>query len=261
MTGIKIDFPNTVYVSDKENNVIQAFSSPSIYVTKISNDKMYENIHIQSTIKYLSITESIRQTSSIDLNKIPDTLYVTFEDEDNYFQLIGIIDRNDEISVVNDEVDVLDLMFEIDDWNIKLTFQFIEGSDIGLVDIKQVLIGKIKSYSTIQKALASCLLWKDNPLNQEVVLKIKEKGLNFVLIQTQFTNGTTGIYSGIMDVNPTINYKSYYKDTLKGDLKNDKSLKVIRSFTPKINNDLTFFRVAEMIVCDNLLNSGFKNCE
>lgn len=44
-------------------------------------------------------------------------------------------------------------------------------------------------------------------------------------------------------------------------LTRDKGLKVIRSFTPKTSNDPSFFQVAEKIVWDNLLKSGFKICE
>ena len=106
---------------------------------------------------------------------------------------------------MNDQVDVQDLKFDVDDWNPKLTFQFLEGSDIGLVNVKQVLIGKIKTYPTSQISLTSASLWKNIPLNQEVVLKIKEKGVNYFIVQVQFANGATGIYSGAINVKPTIN--------------------------------------------------------
>ena len=80
---------------------------------------------------------------------------VTADSDDNDLPLVGTIDRNGEINVVNDQVDVQDLKFEIDDWNPKLTFQFIEGSDSGLVNVKQVLVGKIKAYPTSQIAMTS----------------------------------------------------------------------------------------------------------
>lgn len=158
-------------------------------------------------------------------------------------------------------LDVQDLKFEADDWNPKLTFQFIEGSDSGLVNVKQVLIGKIKAYPTSQIALTSGILWKNIPLNQEVVLKIKEKGVNFFIVQVQFTNGATGIYSGAMDIKPTINDKSFYSDTLKDDLKANKGLKVMTSSSPKIRQDSAFFQVAQKVVCDDLVSFGFRTCE
>ena len=82
---------------------------------------------------------------------------------------------------------------------------------------------------------------------------MKEKGLNYIIVQVQFTNGVTGIYSGAIDVKPTINDKSYYSNSLKDDLKTNKGLKVIASKSPKINQDSVFFQVVQNIVCDDLL--------
>ena len=205
--------------------------------------------------------EPIQNSPVADLSKIPDTLTVTGDSDDNDLPLVGTIDRNGEINVVNDQVDVQDLKFDIDDWNPKLTFQFIEGSDSGLVNVKQVLVGKIKAHPTSQIAMTSGQRWKNVPLNQEVVLKMKEKGLNYIIAQVQFTNGVTGIYSGVIDVKPNVDDKSYYSNSLKDDLKMNKALKVIPANSPKIKQDPVFFQVAQNVVCDDLSAFGFKSCE
>lgn len=254
-SGIAFDTPNTVYVTDKENNVVQVFIPSTM--TTVSESALGNKEVTESE----ATEPSTRVVAPVDMSKIPDTLTLTTESEDNDFPLVATIDRNGGIRMVDEIVNVLDLKFEVDDWNPKLTFQFVSGSESGLVNVKQVLIGKIKSYSNSQKALTSALLWKEIPLNQEVVLKIKENGLNYAIVQVQFSNGATGLYSGAIDVKPNIDDKSFYSDTLRDDLRNNKGLKVIRSITPKIGDDETFYQVAGTIVCDDLTNSGFRTCE
>ena len=260
-SGIAFDSPNTVYVSDKENNLIQVFSSPPVSANSIVASKQPVSNSISQMSSSPQIIESSNGSRSVDASKIPDTLTVTADSDDNDFPIVGTLDRNGGASIINDQMDVQDLKFEVDDWNPKFTFQFLEGSESGLVNVKQVLIGKIKAYPTSQIALTSALLWKNIPLNQEVVLKIKEKGLNFFIVQVQFTNGATGIYSGAMDVKPSVDDKSYYSSTLKDDLKANKGLKVIPSLPPKIKQDANFYQFAQNIVCEDLANFGFRSCE
>lgn len=255
-SGIAFDSPNTVYVSDKENNIIQVFTSTS----SIPSVGTLQTTGSESPISSSSV-EPLQTPGSPDLAKIPDTITVSASSEDNDLPIVGTIDRNGGVNTINDQVDIQDLKFEVDDWNPKLTFQFIEGSDTGLVNVKQVIIGKIKAYPTSQIAMTSGLLWKNIPLNQEVVLKIREKGLNYIIVQVQFTNGVTAIYSGAMDVKPTINDRSYYNNNLKDDLKANKGLKVIASSLPKLKQDPIFFQVTQNVVCDDLSAFGFRSCE
>ena len=98
--------------------------------------------------------------------------------------------------------DISDSVFEINDWAPKFNFQFIQGSNVGLVDLKRIIVGQIKSYNTINDVLKNSKVWKDVPLNQEVVLKQDHTGQNFMIAEVQFTNGVSGIYSGVFNNKP-----------------------------------------------------------
>ena len=103
-------------------------------------------------------------------------------------------------------------------------------------------------------------LWQKVPLNQEVVLKLPSKGINFMIVQAQFANGVTGIYSGMFDLQSFLN-KSSDAEILKDDLKEDRDLKVMKSIHPNLNKDIGFWQVAQEITCNDLKDFGFESCQ
>lgn len=141
-----------------------------------------------------------------------------------------------------------------------MIFQFMEGSETSLINIKQVLIGQIKQYSSPEDILEQATLWQKVPLNQEVVLKLPDKGINFMIVQAQFTNGVTGIYSGMFDLK-TILDKAGDADLLKDDLKENRDWKVMKSIKPNLNKDVEFWQVAQEIACNDLKEFGFESCQ
>jgi hypothetical protein len=130
------------------------------------------------------------------------------------------------------------------EWNPKITFQFLEGSDTSLVNIMKILVGQIKKYSSPEDALVQGILWQNVPLNQEVVLKLPDKGLNFMIVQAQFKNGVTGIYSGVFDLKSFLS-KSDDVALLKDDLKENRDWKVMKSSKADLKNDIEFWQVAQ----------------
>jgi hypothetical protein len=145
------------------------------------------------------------------------------------------------------------------EWNPKITFQFLEGSEASLVNIKKILVGQIKKYSSPGDALEQGILWQNVPLNQEVVLKLPDKGLNYMIVQAQFKNGTTGIYSGVFDLK-SFSSKGDDARLLKDDLKENGDWKVMKSTKPVLNKDPEFWQVAQEIACNDLKYYGFETC-
>jgi DNA-binding beta-propeller fold protein YncE len=251
--GIEFDPPNTVYIVDEQNNNIQTFAS-SNKPTTTSTGTEQQNVENQQN----SDTELSHPTSQLDLSTVPDALTVSESGNDNDFPLIIAL-GNEQVSAANNDIDVGDYSFEMSEWNPKITFQFLEGSDTSLVNIKQILVGQIKKYTSPEDALEQAVLWQNVPLNQEVVLKLPHKGLNFMIVQAQFANGTTGIYSGAFDLKTFLS-KSDDAGLLKDDLKDNRDWKVMKSSKPDLKKNIEFWQVAQGIACNDLKDYGFETC-
>jgi hypothetical protein len=173
--------------------------------------------------------------SIIDLSKLPDFLTVSSEDEDNDFPLVAAIGNNS--SAQGQPItDITESQFEINDWNPKFTFQFIEGSNAPLQNVKRVLIGQIKSYNSVQDVIKNLKVWKDIPLNQQVILRLDHKDLNFMIIEVDYANGLFGVYSGVFNNKPFGDKQTDFS-SLKDDLRANKDLKVMPSSKPDLNKD------------------------
>jgi hypothetical protein len=96
---------------------------------------------------------------------------------------------------IKQEVSTATDLFAINEWNPLFTFQLREGSKIGLVDVKQALLGKVKSYDSYNDVLSNSTLWKNIPLNEEVILNLKDRGIHLLVAEVQFADGISGIYA------------------------------------------------------------------
>jgi hypothetical protein len=137
---------------------------------------------------------------------------------------------------------------------------FGEGSTI----VKHVLIGPIKSYDSADGVLGEANYWKDIPLDKKVALETDRSGLHYFIASVQFENGTSGIYSGIMEANAigikpssdeSIQFQLGPGNTASGVVKMDQSdMKASES-------DPIFQQIASGIICSDLNNNGFEVCE
>jgi hypothetical protein len=131
--------------------------------------------------------------------------------------------------------------------------------------VKHVLMGPIKSYDSIDSVLGEANYWKDIPLDKKVALETDHPGLHYFIASVQFANGTSGIYSGMMEVNvvgikPSTNDGSVQfqlgpADTASG------VLQVSQSDLESTGSDPVFQRLASEIICSDLSNNGFEVCE
>jgi hypothetical protein len=137
---------------------------------------------------------------------------------------------------------------------------FEEGSTI----VNHVLLGPIKSYDSADSVLGEANYWKDIPLDKKVALEIDHPGLHYFIASVQFANGTSGIYSGMMEVNATgikpstdesIQFQLGPANIASGVAKIDQSdMKASKS-------DPVFQQIASRIICSDLSNNGFEVCE
>jgi hypothetical protein len=149
--------------------------------------------------------------------------------------------------------------FELGDWYPAVTFQFPDGSPLGLVDVKSILIGQIKSYKSPTDILKSATSWKQIPLNEQVALPLDHKGRNFMIVEAQFESGITGIYSGSFDMD-TFATKSLGLDFAKDDIKEGADFKIKRDSKFKADFSDPYWQLAQSIACKELEGHGFSEC-
>jgi len=254
-TGIEFDPPNTLYIVDQQNNNIQTFASSNKATPSSGSTEQQQKAESQQEPD----TDVSNATSPIDLSTVPETLTVSESGNDNDFPLV-LAAGNEQVSTANNDIQIGDYSFEMSEWNPKMTFQFPEGSETSLLNIKKILVGQIKKYSSPVDALKQGTLWQNVPLNQEVVLKLPDKGLNYMIVQAQFANGATGIYSGAFDLKTFLS-KSSDTDLLKDDLKENRDWKVMKTSKPDLKKDTEFWQVAQDTACSDLKYYGFETCK
>jgi hypothetical protein len=130
--------------------------------------------------------------------------------------------------------------------------------------VKHVLVGPIKSYVSADSVLNEANYWQDIPLDKKVALETDHPGLHYFIASVQFANGTSGIYSGMMEVNATgikpsadesIQFQLGPENVASGVAKMDQSdMKASES-------DPVFQQIASRIICSDLSNNGFEVCE
>ncbi len=140
-------------------------------------------------------------------------------------------------------------------------FHFDQPSQIGLVDIKHLLLGPIKNYDSPDDILGDSRYYSDVPLNEQVVLEMDSQGLNYFIADVQFANGTEGIYSNIMDMD-SIFTKSSAEDLIDYNIDKGEQYNILDdSDIDDIQSDPHFQRIASNIICSDLDNYGFQVCQ
>ena len=103
--------------------------------------------------------------------------------------------------------------------------------------------------------------WENVPLNEQVVLEMNQPGLNYLVAAVQFANGTSGVYSGVMDVD-AFGSKSEGEDYLDFKwMKGQISIYLISLKLRDIQSDPGFQQAASNIICSDLNDYGFQVCQ
>ena len=138
------------------------------------------------------------------------------------------------------------------------------GFEAGSTIVKHVLVGPIKSYDSADSVLSEANYWKDIPLDKKVALETDHPGLHYFIASVQFANGTSGIYSGIMEVNAT-GIKPSADESIQFQLGPENVAsgvaKIDQSDMKASESDPVFQQIASRIICSDLSNNGFEVCE
>jgi hypothetical protein len=130
--------------------------------------------------------------------------------------------------------------------------------------VNHVLLGPIKSYDSADSVLSEANYWKDIPLDKKVALEIDHPGLHYFIASVQFANGTSGIYSGMMEVNAT-GIKPSADESIQFQLGPENVAsgvaKIDQSNMKASESDPVFQQIASRIICSDLSDNGFEVCE
>ncbi|MGA7541435.1 MAG: hypothetical protein WBW34_00070 [Nitrososphaeraceae archaeon] len=129
--------------------------------------------------------------------------------------------------------------------------------------VENVLIGPIKSYDSRDDILEEANYWKDIPLGERVALEIDHPGKHYFIASVEFENGTSGIYSGVMDVN-ALGIKPSPNDSIQFQLDSaDISSGVViinQADMTASEADPVFQQLVYRIICSDLSENGFEVC-
>lgn len=150
--------------------------------------------------------------------------------------------------------------FKLDDWNQNMIFSFQESGALNLVNIKNILVGHIKSYDSVEDALEDATYWEDVPLNEEIMLRFENKGLNFIIMEASFQNGVSGVYHAIF------NLDAYGTESDAADLldyrieEENNNYNIMDDSRPEVEVNSPFWQISQIIVCEDLKYNGFAVC-
>jgi hypothetical protein len=209
------------------------------------------------TTPRVAAQDSISPDSTSSANNlsadVPSTLTVKMPATIYEFELGLAAVVNTEMQLRQD-VSYTTELFGINEWSPLLNFLFKEPSKVGPINIKRVLLGEIKYYNSYQDVLGNTTIWKNIPLNEDAILRLKSKGIHFFIAEVQFTNGILGIYTNRFNIEPT---------PFSQQLKENSDPRMI-SYSPsnELRNDTnsTLSQAEQKIACDTLKIYGYEIC-
>jgi len=206
-----------------------------------------------------SIPSSVSTTTPIG-NVLPDNLVVTDNTDNNARLPLRFVTDGNGITTETKTSGVPE--GSVFGYNPVLTFHFVERPNIGIVKINDLIMGQIKTYDSLSDILESSQYWKDIPLNDEVVLQLDNAGLHYLVASVQFSNGTSGIYSSVVDVESDQRTKSDSDSQFEREQDNGANYNVIDSLNVEdILNTPIFYQKSSTLICSHLSLYGFKICE
>lgn len=206
-----------------------------------------------------SILLQPQSSSTNDLLKLPKILLVRDEVTDDSRLPLRFSITN---GIITDLTSSGSTKGDLHGWYPQVAFHFNEPSQIGLVNVKHVLTGPIKSYGSPDEILEDANYWENVPLNEQVVLEMNQPGLNYLVAAVQFANGTSGVYSAVMDVDVGFGTKSQGEDNLDFEMDEGADYNILdKSEIENIQSDPGFQRAASNILCSDLNDYGFQVCQ
>lgn len=199
--------------------------------------------------------------SNISLSDLPQTIELVDPGWENYNLTLRAIVNNRNITYQDNYKSG---SAGASDWNPLLLFQVPSVKPgLGLIDIGHVGIVPIKLYKDSNEMMKNIHLWKNIGLNEEVVFRLPNRGLNLILAEVQFSNGIKGIYGAAFTVD-VHESKSEGTQMFNEQRSQDKKL-VIRevklSKSAIKSEDQEFLAAVEYISCIVHKSQGFNVCQ
>lgn len=252
-------FSEYMPVAQKMISTYEIVSQPKNKLNSVSSALTANQTQISITDNNSSFANSDTASTAIG-NLLPDNLVVTDNTDNNARLPLRFVTDNSGTTVETNTSGVPEGSFH--GYNPVLTFHFVERPNIGIVKINDLIMGQIKTYDSLSDILESSQYWKDIPLNDEIVLRLDNAGLHYIVTSVQFSNGTSGIYSSVIDVEPDQNSKSNSDYWFENEQDKGANYNIIDSLDVEdILNNPVFYQKSSTLICSHLSLYGFKICE
>jgi len=199
--------------------------------------------------------------TNVSISDLPDTIELVDPGWGNYNLTLRAMINNGNITYQDNYKSG---SAEVLDWTPLMVFQVPNvKSGFGLTDVGHVSIVSIKLYKDKQDMLKNLHIWKNIPLNEEVVFRLPNRGLNLIVAEIQFSNGIKGLYGGALNVS-VHESKSEGIKTFNEERSQDKKLVTKEIKFPKSSlkpEDQEFLLAAENITCTVHKTKGFEFCQ
>lgn len=144
-------------------------------------------------------------------------------------------------------------------YNPVFEFQFRDGSEIPLVNIRQILLGEIRTYENTSEALRSTYMFKDIGFNQKTVLPLRYDGFNYMVIEVQFEGNTTGVYAFAFESTPDDSNSAAYVKSIH-EQSRQQGMAFVNALPTSSSTNEAFLQVSQSVMCHITLSYGFQVC-
>lgn len=205
--------------------------------------------------------QTLFSTPDQTIENIPKTLLLSDNSGDT--SRLPIVYAIENYRVATEVSDSISSQFqgEIYGWIPGLTFGFDRPSEVGLINIKNLLIGQIKNYESQKDILDEATYWQDIPINEEVFLPLDHTGLNYMVADVQFVNNTSGIYSTVLKVEPDQDSKFLAEYWMEEDMDEGADYNIVDDSDIE---DAELSPAAQgtysAIICQHIVGYGFQTC-
>jgi hypothetical protein len=253
-------FSEYMPVAQKMIDSYQIVSQPKNNLNPVSSALTSNQTQTLNSGNTSNFTSPVTTTTTTVGNLLPENVVVTDSTNNNARLPLRFVTDSSGTTTETNTSGVPEGSFH--GYNPSLTFHFVERPNIGIVKINDLIMGQIKTYDSLSNILEESQYWKDIPLNDEVVLRLENAGLHYIVTSVQFSNGTTGIYSSVINVEPDQNSKSSSDSQFEREQDNGANYNVIDSLNVEdILNTPVFYQKSSTLICSHLSLYGFKICE
>ncbi|MDN5846717.1 MAG: hypothetical protein L0H53_10640 [Candidatus Nitrosocosmicus sp.] len=253
-------FSEYMPVAQKMIDSYQIVNQPKNNLNPISSALTSNQTQTSNSGNNSNFTNPVATTTTTVGNLLPENLVVTDNTDNNARLPLRFVTDSSGTATETTTTGVPEGSFF--GYNPLLTFHFVERPNIGIIKINDLIMGQIKTYDSLSAILEGSQYWKDIPLNDEVVLRLDNAGLHYLVTSVQFSNGTTGIYSSVINVESDQRSKSDSDSQFEREQDDGATYNIIDSLNVEdILNNPVFYQKSSALICSHLSLYGFKICE